>query len=208
MDRYLSRRHNSLAMRQTTYTLKATQIKPLFLVGIVCFCIIICFYKSASMAMNDEEMATLLSHTHDSVIKDSKNRTYVNLIIFLQAGIGLAFITVPFVITVYRNRAVLHRINRRVQWFKDRKDAAVMGREGEADRSEDHFSRQLLLTHPNLTPHDLKLCSLLRQNLSSKEIAEELNITPGSVNTARYRLRKKVDLPKDVDLIIYLNQIA
>lgn len=111
------------------------------------------------MATDDEEMVTILSHSQDSVIKDSKNRTYVNLIIFLQAGIGLAFITVPFVISVYRNRAVLHRINRRVQWFQDRKDAAPNTRG--ADATEDHFSRQLLQVHPNLTPHELRLCSLL-----------------------------------------------
>ncbi len=74
--------------------------------------------------------------------------------------------------------------------------------------SEEVFLKRLLQIHPNLTPHDLTLCTLLRQNYSSKEIAEELNITPGSVNTARYRLRKKLVMERETDLIMYLRKIA
>ena len=55
-----------------------------------------------------------------------------------------------------------------------------------------------------LSPSELRLCMLLRLNLSSKEIASILRITPDSVRIARYRLRKKLPLnPKD-DLQIFI----
>ena len=69
---------------------------------------------------------------------------------------------------------------------------------------ESRFSAQLLDLHPELTAYDLKLCQLVRLNLSSKEIAAMLNISPASVNTARYRLRKRLQLREDQDLNKYL----
>jgi DNA-binding CsgD family transcriptional regulator len=73
---------------------------------------------------------------------------------------------------------------------------------------DQQFSARLLLAHPGLTPYEIKLCTLLWKNHSSKEIAGALNITIGSVNTARYRLRKKLTLPREIDLIIYLKGLA
>ncbi len=45
-----------------------------------------------------------------------------------------------------------------------------------------------------LTQHDLQLCAYIRLNLSNKEISRLMNITHESVNTHRYRLRKKLEL--------------
>lgn len=69
------------------------------------------------------------------------------------------------------------------------------------------FHAKLLSKYPKLRPNDLKLCSLIRLNLSIKETAEILGISPGSVKTSRYRLRKKLNLePKDeiIDHLISL----
>jgi len=53
---------------------------------------------------------------------------------------------------------------------------------------------------PNLNNHDKKLCVYIKMNLDSNEIANILNINKASVNTARYRLRKKLNLAKSEDL--------
>ena len=45
-----------------------------------------------------------------------------------------------------------------------------------------------------LTQNDLQLCAYIKLNLSTKEISRLMNITPESVNTHRYRLRKKLNL--------------
>ena len=61
--------------------------------------------------------------------------------------------------------------------------------------------------HPKLTPNDLRLCAYLRLNLSSKEIAPLLNISPKSVEVKRYRLRKKMELPHEASLTNYILEI-
>lgn len=66
------------------------------------------------------------------------------------------------------------------------------------------FTETLKLKHPQLTAKDLKLCSFIRLGLSSKEISGLQNITPGSVEIARVRLRKKLKLSKTRDLKQFL----
>jgi AraC family transcriptional regulator, chitin signaling transcriptional activator len=69
------------------------------------------------------------------------------------------------------------------------------------------FLKKLKELHPHLTPNDLKLCAYLRLNLSSKEIAPLLNISPQSVEIARFRLRKKMDLDHEINLTEYILNI-
>ena len=66
------------------------------------------------------------------------------------------------------------------------------------------FLKRLKSLHPELTPHDIRLCIYLRLNLSSKEIASILSISPRSVEIKRYRLRKKMDLNHNENLIDYI----
>jgi len=62
------------------------------------------------------------------------------------------------------------------------------------------FFKKLNKKFPKLTRGDLKLCSLIKLNLTSKEMAKLLGISQESVHTNRYRLRKKLALTKDVSL--------
>jgi len=73
-----------------------------------------------------------------------------------------------------------------------------------ADRD---FFKKIKANHPVLTPDDLRLCAYLRLNLSSKEIAPLLGISPKSVEIKRYRLRKKMDLPSEANLTEYILEI-
>lgn len=66
------------------------------------------------------------------------------------------------------------------------------------------FFRTLLDNHPELTPNDLKLCTYLRLNLNSKEIATLLNISVRSMETKRYRLRKKLGLSHETNLVEFI----
>ncbi len=69
------------------------------------------------------------------------------------------------------------------------------------------FFDKIKKIHPSLTPNDLKLCAYLRLNLSSKEIAQLLNISTRSVEIKRYRLRKKIELPSENNLSQYISEI-
>ncbi|PQJ80783.1 helix-turn-helix transcriptional regulator [Polaribacter porphyrae] len=69
------------------------------------------------------------------------------------------------------------------------------------------FKTSIYQIAPNLTSNELKLSAFLRLNLSSKEISNLLNITPESVNKARYRLRKKLYLSANEDLSTFILKI-
>lgn len=70
------------------------------------------------------------------------------------------------------------------------------------------FTSSLQKTVPNITTNEIKLCALLRMNLSAKEVSAVLNITPESVNKARYRLRRKIGLKPRDDLDLFLLNIS
>lgn len=72
------------------------------------------------------------------------------------------------------------------------------------DHVHANFLTNLKEKYPNLSPNDLKLCAYLKLNLSSKEIAQLLNITPRAVEVSRYRLRKKLGLTPDINLFDFL----
>jgi len=62
------------------------------------------------------------------------------------------------------------------------------------------FYEKLTKTYPQLTANDIKFSAFLRLNLSTKTIAQYKNISIRTIESRKYRLRKKLDLPSDVDL--------
>ena len=72
--------------------------------------------------------------------------------------------------------------------------------------NKDYF-KILCDKHPNLTANNLKFCSYLKMNLSSKEIASLLYISVNSVKVARSRLRKRFDIAPEGTLVAYLNSL-
>lgn len=76
------------------------------------------------------------------------------------------------------------------------------------DQVHEDFLKKLREKHTALTPKELKLAAYLRMNLSSKEIASLLNITPRSVEISRHRLRKKLNLERSVNLVDYLMRLS
>jgi DNA-binding CsgD family transcriptional regulator len=66
------------------------------------------------------------------------------------------------------------------------------------------FFKVLKEKYPELTSNDLRLCSYLKLNFNSKEIARLLNISPRSVEISRHRLRKKLKLRSEQNLFDFL----
>lgn len=69
------------------------------------------------------------------------------------------------------------------------------------ERAHEQFLQKLKDQFPDLTPKDLRLCAFLRMNLASKEIAPLMGISVRGVENHRYRLRKKMGLEHDDNLI-------
>jgi ligand-binding sensor domain-containing protein/DNA-binding CsgD family transcriptional regulator len=70
--------------------------------------------------------------------------------------------------------------------------------------SQEGFFRKLKDKYPELTPNDLRLCSYLRMNFTTKEIANLVSISSRAVEIGRYRLRRKMNLSHDVNLTEFL----
>jgi DNA-binding CsgD family transcriptional regulator len=69
------------------------------------------------------------------------------------------------------------------------------------------FLKRLRERYPQTSPNDLRLCAYLRMNLSTKEIANLLNISVRGVEGSRYRLRKKLGLPGDANLVEIMMEV-
>ena len=92
---------------------------------------------------------------------------------------------------------------------------------GDSLRSDDEWSRFRLhfdAVHPDffshlkeaaadLTENDLRLCAYIRIGMRAKQIAEMLSISSDSVNSNRYRLRKKLGLERGDSLDDFLRKI-
>ena len=74
------------------------------------------------------------------------------------------------------------------------------------DKSKE-FQKRLDALHPNLTPGERHLATLLRVNLTTKEIAILTGTTPKTINMNRYRLRKSLGLATDDNLVEYLQKL-
>jgi DNA-binding CsgD family transcriptional regulator len=72
------------------------------------------------------------------------------------------------------------------------------------DQVHSDFFKRLTSQFHHLSPNDYKMCIYLRMNLTSKEIAALMNISIRSVETNRYRLRKKLGLHPDENLTQFL----
>lgn len=74
------------------------------------------------------------------------------------------------------------------------------------DRAHVDFFNRLKGEYSELTPKDLRLCAYLKMNLTTKEIAPLLNISPRSVEVHRYRLRKKLNFSSSDNLVEFMIQ--
>lgn len=75
------------------------------------------------------------------------------------------------------------------------------------DQVHENFFKRLRQKFPDLTPKDQKLCAYLRMNLSTKEIAPLLNISVRGVEISRYRVRKKLGIDSETNLVEFIMDI-
>ena len=94
----------------------------------------------------------------------------------------------------------------------------VLGEDEKMDKDWEHFTHHFDKVHsdfvvvlkekyPTITANELKLSAYLRMNLSTKEIAQLMNISVRGVEISRYRLRKKLGISSEVNLFDFLMSI-
>jgi tetratricopeptide (TPR) repeat protein len=69
------------------------------------------------------------------------------------------------------------------------------------------FEEILMKNYPSLTQSEREVCGLLRINLSIKEVASIRNSTIDSIKSIRYRLRKKFELEKNIELEKFIQSL-
>ncbi len=69
------------------------------------------------------------------------------------------------------------------------------------------FTHKLLERCPKLTTTELRICSLLKIQLASKDIASLLSLSPRTVETHRYNIRKKLQIDTLAHLAPFLSSL-
>jgi ligand-binding sensor domain-containing protein/DNA-binding CsgD family transcriptional regulator len=75
------------------------------------------------------------------------------------------------------------------------------------DQVHVNFIERLRKKYPQITANDEKLCAYLRLNLSTKETAQMMNISVRGVEASRYRLRKKLGLSNEENLVEFMMRV-
>jgi len=68
------------------------------------------------------------------------------------------------------------------------------------------FFYKLQEQFPELTQNEQKLCAYYRINLDTKEIARILNVTNAAIQKSRHRLRKKMDIPSETEMNLFMSR--
>ncbi|MBB6459651.1 two-component regulator propeller domain-containing protein [Flammeovirga kamogawensis] len=66
--------------------------------------------------------------------------------------------------------------------------------EHQFNKSHNNFIEKLKETYPDLSKRELRLCAYLKMDLGNQEIATLMNVSLRTLETSRYRIRKKVGL--------------
>jgi DNA-binding CsgD family transcriptional regulator len=70
----------------------------------------------------------------------------------------------------------------------------------------ENYLKRLGESYPELTVSDKKICAYIKMDLSSKDMAPLLNMSVRSIETNRYRIRKKLNLDREVNLSDFLQK--
>lgn len=76
-----------------------------------------------------------------------------------------------------------------------------------SNNHDGQFSQKLKAIYPGITATEIKICSLLRMNLSTREIARTLSISERTVEKHRSNIRKKYGIDEEVNLVMLFNSL-
>ncbi|RVU02436.1 transcriptional regulator [Mucilaginibacter limnophilus] len=169
------------------------------------------YLNQLELDKNEKEIIRLQNEKLESDI-DFKNRELANMIMHLvQRGKIIEKIKEELSVISKDNRAVANSTH-----FKRLLRLIADVEKGEKDWEQftQHFNtvhtnffKNLQHEFPDITSNELKLCAFIKMNLSTKEIAQLMNITIKGVEIARYRLRKKLSIQSDTNLYTFLLRI-
>lgn len=169
------------------------------------------YLNQLELDKNEKEIIRLQNEKLESDI-DFKNRELANMVMYLvQRGKIIEKVKDELAIVSKENRTVASSTH-----FKRLLRLIAEVEKGEKDWEQftqhfntvhSNFFKNLQHEFPDITSNELKLCAFIKMNLSTKEIAQLMNITAKGVEVARYRLRKKLSIQSDTNLYAFLLKI-
>lgn len=100
-----------------------------------------------------------------------------------------------------------------IQPLKSKLDDASLGKSDWAE-FKDHFDRaypnffdELSKTNKSLTVQDLRLCAYIKSGQTTKEVAQFTGLSIRSIESRRYRLRKKLGLGRNNSLFDFIQKL-
>lgn len=76
------------------------------------------------------------------------------------------------------------------------------------ERINHDFFEKLKQLDPSLTKRELRLCAFIKMNLTNKEISPLLNISIRGIESARYRVRKKLNVQHEDNFVSFLEHLV
>ncbi len=68
------------------------------------------------------------------------------------------------------------------------------------------FTERLALRCPDLTPMELRICSMLKLGLATKDMSSLLHVTERAIEKHRYNIRRKLGLDPKVNIVTFLER--
>ncbi|TFV94124.1 regulator [Algoriphagus kandeliae] len=160
--------------------------------------------KEKDLKTSKQEIERLKTEKLKSEIQ-SKNKELASATMHLINKNGFIVQTKSHLNTIIKkskNQEVKNEINKIIQSIEKNIAGDKDWEQFEMHFDEVHgdFMSRFKTAYPDLSPQEIKLSAYLRMNLSSKEIANLMNITIRGVEIARYRLRKKIQLERSENL--------
>ena len=102
-----------------------------------------------------------------------------------------------------------HELNSLLRRLKSKEKSKELWKEFEQRFNElnDGFITKLLNKHPHLSPAEIRLCTLLRLQLSNKEISDLSKRSIRTIEHTRARIRKKIGLLQNQNITTFLLNI-
>ena len=177
-----------------------------FLLFLVCFLLIItiigCFFIYFKNRNNEDAFKQTIQNLNYEVIENEKKMvSFSTQLLHYRQHLKEVKADLNFLKT--DNSKALNNTIKQIDFIIDNND--------EWEQLKLHFDTvfsgfydQLLAKSPSLTETELRHCMFIKLHIQTKEIARILNVDPRSVQTARYRIKKKLLLTENQDLRSYL----
>lgn len=101
----------------------------------------------------------------------------------------------------------LNRLNEIINSLKNEGNSRELF-ERQFEQAHSQFFKKLYAAHPDMTQGESRLCAYIIMNLTTKEIAAITNKSARSIDSMKYRINKKFNLPDGQSVLVYLRQFV